>query len=366
MGLATWDSVRNSQDCTAQALEQSGGSRFVRYTVVNIRKIFNIVVVLAILVVGGQVVATITSTDLNPAGAGTDPYLIVNSAPAPIYPPRIEHGIQSGVDNTGWTVVTFATPKVSPVVIATPSYTASEPSLTTRIRNASSSSFEVRVDRTDGSATAISGVDVHWLVVSVGTYTVANYGIKMEAVRVLSTVTSAAGSWSGQSQTYANTYTAPVVLGQVMTYNDTDWSVFYASESDPKRPPDAVELYVGKHVGEDPDTTRADETIGYIVFEAGTGTFGGGEYEVALGSKDTKGWDDSPPYSYSHSVSGATTVILSSAGIDNKDDGDWLVLIGPSPVSGSDFELVAQEDQEADAEVELGKKKERAAYIVFE
>ena len=127
-----------------------------------------------------------------------------------------------------------------------------------------------------------------------------------------------------------------------------------------------MELYIGKHVGEDPDTTRADETIGYIVFEAGTGTFGGGEYEVALGSKNTKGWEDSPPYSYSHSVSGATTVILSSAGIDNKDDGDWLVLIGPSPVSGSDFELVAQEDQEADAEVELGKKKERAAYIVFE
>ena len=85
-----------------------------------------------------------------------------------------------------------------------------------------------------------------------------------------------------------------------------------------------------------------------------------------MGAKVTKGWEDAPPYSYAHSVSAATTAILSSAGIDNKDDGDWPVLIGPSPVSGTDFDLVAQEDQEDDAEVKLGKKKEAIAYVVFE
>ena len=163
----------------------------------------------------------------------------------------------------------------SPVVTATPSYTASEPSLTTRIRNASGTSFEVRVDRTDGSAVAISGVNVHWLVVDAGAYTVADDGIKMEAATLTSTSTSAAGSWVGQSQTYTNSYTAPVVLGQVMTYNDADWSVFYASELDARRPPTTTLFYVGKHVGEDPDTTRSDETIGYIVIEEGTGTLGG-------------------------------------------------------------------------------------------
>jgi hypothetical protein len=42
------------------------------------------------------------------------------------------------------------------------------------------------------------------------------------------------------------------------------------------------------------------------------------------------------------------------------------VLVEPSPVSGTDFNLVAQEDQEGDAEVKLGKKKDAIAYIVFE
>lgn len=332
----------------------------------NIRKLVVIALLVVILSVGVQIVTTLTSTDLNPAGAGSDPYLIVNGAPAPTYPKRSEHGIQAGVDNTGWTVVNFVYSYTSPVVIATPSYTASEPSLTTRIRNASSSSFEVRVDRTDGSATAISGVIVHWLAVEAGTWDVDLDGVKMEAATITSTVTDSAGSWTGQSQTYANTYTVPVVLGQVMTYNDPDWSVFYASELDPKLPPTATLLYVGKHVGEDPDTTRSDETIGYVVFEAGTGTLGGFGYEAALGANIVKGWEDAPPYTYSHGVSAATTAILSSAGIDNTDDGDWPVLIEPSPVSGTDFDVVAQEDQEADAEVELGIKNEAIAYIVFE
>jgi hypothetical protein len=125
-------------------------------------------------------------------------------------------------------------------------------------------------------------------------------------------------------------------------------------------------LYVGKHVGEDSDTTRSDETVGYIVIEQGTGTLGGLEYDAAVGSKATKGWDDSPPYSYSHSVSAATTALLSSGGINNNNDGDWPVLVGPSPVTGSSFNLVAQEDEMADTEVGLGANSEAIAYVVFE
>ncbi len=48
------------------------------------------------------------------------------------------------------------------------------------------------------------------------------------------------------------------------------------------------------------------------------------------------------------------------------DDGSWPVLIEPSPVSGTDFDLVVQEDQEADAEVATGITTEEIAYIVLE
>jgi hypothetical protein len=62
---------------------------------------------------------------------------------------------------------------------------------------------------------------------------------------------------------------------------------------------------------------------------------------------------------------GATTVILSSGGMENPE-GNWPVPIEPSPVTGIDFDLVMQEDQELDTEVKTGKKKEEIAYIVLE
>jgi hypothetical protein len=50
----------------------------------------------------------------------------------------------------------------------------------------------------------------------------------------------------------------------------------------------------------------------------------------------------------------------------NKDDGDCPVLVGPSPVSATDFDLVAREDAETYGELELDKKKEAIAYIVLD
>ena len=97
----------------------------------------------------------------------------------------------------------------------------------------------------------------------------------MEAVRYTSTVTDHDSGWAGQTRSYLNSYTSPVVLGQVMTYNDTNFSAFWSRGNDPLSPPSASLLYVGKHVGEDPNLVRADETIGYIVIESGSGTISG-------------------------------------------------------------------------------------------
>jgi hypothetical protein len=338
---------------------------FSKFNIVKSRIIVIAVAALIVLVVGGQVVSTLSSTDLNPAGPGDETHVVINASSAPTYPIPMEWGVQSGVDNAGWTTVSLGYSYTSPVVVTTLSYTASEPSLSPRIRNASGTSFDVRVDRTDGSTTTISSVIVHYLVVESGTYTAAINGMKMEAATTTSSVTDSDGSWAGAAMAYSNTYTTPVVVGQVMTYNDTDWSAFWASTTDPTDPPTGSVIRVGKHVGEDADTTRADETLGYVVFETGTGTIGAAEYAAAVGASTVKGWDDSPPYTYSHSVSGASVVILSSAGMENTE-GDWPVLIEPSPVTGTDFDLVSQEDQEADAEVQTDTVAEQIAYIVFE
>ena len=76
----------------------------------------------------------------------------------------------------------------------------------------------------------------------------------------------------GEAQTYSNAYTKSVVVGQVMTHNDPNFNVFWARGSTQTRAPEPNALFVGKHVGEDAPTDRAQETIGYIVVEAGTGT----------------------------------------------------------------------------------------------
>lgn len=84
--------------------------------------------------------------------------------------------------------------------------------------------------------------------------------------------------------TYNWSYANPVVLGQVMSYNDPDWSAFWCSNGTRQNPPDSSNLYVGKHVGEDTDITRNPEVLGVIVVEAGSGVVNGMSYEADLGA----------------------------------------------------------------------------------
>ena len=105
-----------------------------------------------------------------------------------------------------------------------------------------------------------------------GTWTIG--GVNIEAQKYLSTVTDNANSWVGEAQSYKQSYTNPVVLGQVMSENDSNWSVFWCSGESASDAPSATTLKTGKMIGEDTNSTRADETIGFIVFEAGHDTIG--------------------------------------------------------------------------------------------
>jgi hypothetical protein len=131
-------------------------------------------------------------------------------------------------------------------------------------------------------------------------------------------------NWVADARTYQNSYTNPVVVGQVMSVNDADWSAFWSMGSSRTNPADASNLNLGKHIGEDTNTTRADESIGYIVIESGSGTINGVAYEAAPGGDTVRGFDDSSsPYSYTlsgglASVSAAATSI---SGMDGNNGG---------------------------------------------
>ncbi|BCX49009.1 peptidase M11 [Haloferula helveola] len=184
-----------------------------------------------------------------------------------------------GVANgSGWSTVTLPATYVSPVVVAQPLVAAGSPPLVARVRNAGATSFEVRLDRVDGSATPAGPTAVRFMVVEEGVYDAATDGIKMEAVRFTSTVTDTAGNFTGETRPFAYTgydhYFIPTVFGQVMSANDNNWSAFWYQNS-------ANSVTVGKHVGEDPTTTRADETIGYVVIESGS--YQVGDYQLQIG-----------------------------------------------------------------------------------
>jgi hypothetical protein len=296
-------------------------------------------------------------------------YVVFGTPYAPADDPYLQRGVVSGVDNQGWTRVQFGRSYNSMVVIPSANYDASDVPLVVRIDNAEGDHFDIRVDRADASTGAITGIDIHYMVVEEGVYNEVEHGVKMEAVKFTSSVTDEDDSWIGEARSYANAYTNPVVLGQVMSYKDLNWSTFWSRGStaadppSPDPPPSGV-LYVGKNVGEDPVPERAAETIGYIVIEAGSGTMSGVDYVAAVGPDEVWGVDDDPPYSYP--ISGLATAsagIVSQTAMDG-GNGGWAILYGSNPVSYDSLNLAIDEDRLMDPE--RNHTSEQVAYIVFE
>ena len=282
--------------------------------------------------------------------------------------PYLEKGVVQDVSNGDWTTVTLTRYYTSMVVVCTPNYDSTSPPVIVRVDEAEGDSFQVRVDRTDGANTLIEGVTIHYMVVEQGVYTEADHGVKMEAVKFLSTITDENNSWVGQSMPYSNSYTNPVILGQVMTYNDSRFSTFWSCGSSRTDPPNSSNLKVGKTALEDPvddpDNIRVDEVIGYIVIEAGSGDIEGVEYAAALGNNSVRGVDDAPPYNYTLNALFTPEVAIASQSAMDGGDGGWAVLYGDNPVTTGMLNLVIDEDQSGDSE--RAHTTEQVGYVVFE
>ena len=277
----------------------------------------------------------------------------------------LEVGTLEGIDNSQWTTVQLSDVYDSMVVVATIESETIPVPLVVRIQNAEGSSFDIKVQRVDGLTGTVAGVKIHYTVVEEGVYTLAEHGIDMEAVKVESTVTDFKTSWNGEQQTYQNSYTEPVVLGQVMSYNDTRWSTFWSRGANKVTAPSSTDLYVGKHVNEDPVQTRNDETIGYIVLEAGDYTLGNAHFSAVVGDDVIRGVDDNLPTS-KYSLTGFSdleVVVATQTAMDGRDGG-WAILYGTDAVTNTEITLRIDEDQIGDSE--RLHTNEQVAYVAFE
>ncbi len=305
----------------------------------------------------------------NDGRGGTDTGLVsitVQSAPPPPPPPpptSLKAEVQVVPAGwVGWKSMSLSGFYSSPVVVCTPNYGAGSQPLVTQVTNVSSSGFSLRLRAPDGSGATSSTATVHCVIVEAGVYNVAQHGIKMEAVRYSSTVTDHSTSWVGQQRIYQQNYSSPVVVGQVMTANGAEPSMFWTRGSSAAAAPTGGAFYAGKHVGEDPNKTRPTETVGYFVIEAGTGTIGSTDYAAGVGAASIRGYTDGAPFAYTAGIPGGQAAVLSPAGMLGFNGG-WPILYGSNAISGSTLNLAFDEDQYNDSE--RGHTSERVAYFVL-
>ncbi len=287
--------------------------------------------------------------------------------PMPNAPPtgRLETVVVDGVSSSGWTPVSLTGSYQSMVAVCSLASMNNAAPAVVRLRNAQGSGFDVRLQNPSGEA--LVGKQVSCLVSSAGAWTLPD-GRKLEAHVLESTVTGFKGHFEAQWMLYQQSYTNPVVFGQVMTYNDADWSTFFSRGARRSDPPSAGVLGYGKHVGEDPDTTRNTETIGVIVLEAGSGTLGTVAYEVALGADSIEGGNRTFSYPLTGFGSTPEFALITQAGMDD-GNGGWAVLAASEPSSMSEpspmreLRLFIEEDQLADAE--QWHTTEQVSYLVL-
>ncbi len=255
----------------------------------------------------------------------------------------------SSVGST-WETITLANGYTAPVVTCTYVLTSnSNPDALTRVRNVGPSSFEVRGQRFDDSS-IFSSSDVHCLVVETGAHTLSD-GHKIEARTVFSDGTSGGSIGWDEAPTEDVTtsitsgFSSMVVFGQVMTFTGANASVFWTNTCGSRTtPPTPTNFCVGKHSGRS-SLTRADETLGFIVTEPGTGTVNGVSYAFDLGSDTVAGTGNSPPYNYSVTGDFDTAVLQQAA--EDGGDGAWAVLYGSDPLPSNSIALAVEEETAA-------------------
>ena len=269
--------------------------------------------------------------------------------------PMLAMGVVNGVTGS-WQTVALPQTYGTPVIVATVDQPIGSPSVVTRIDNITATSFDLRLQNPSGGAAGPA--TVRYLVAEEGIYDESVFGFALEARRFTSTVTDRAGTWNAEARAYGTSFSNPVVVGQVMSYNDPDWSVFWSRGSSRTAPPSSSDLRVGKHVGEDPNNTRANETIGYIVAEAGTFTDSAGVFEAGVGPASIGGSGAAGVYTLNGT---AVSAVASDTGRTG-GDGAWAI-IDDSSFPSSSLPLYVAEDQLKDSET--AHVDERVAYIAI-
>ncbi|WP_298776631.1 putative Ig domain-containing protein [uncultured Shewanella sp.] len=274
--------------------------------------------------------------------------------------PKMEHGVLADVSNY-WQTITLSQSYDNMVVVATPIYTVDHVAIVPRIRNAIGNQFEVMAQDINLTGENIS-VSLSYVVVEEGIYTVQEHGIQMEAQIVIANLTGKKGNWEAETRSMLNNvdYLSPVVLGQVMTENDPEFSYFWsASQSGVKDLglPTETAFIAGKGISTQTGS-RSEEEVGILIIEAGVYNMQGLNFTAAIGADIVLGIADSGESLYTTGV--GSHAIASVMGVDGRDGG-WVVLNG---LAGSPEGTLSLKIDESNTK-RKHSSAERVGYVLF-
>ncbi len=235
-----------------------------------------------------------------------------------------------------------------------------------RVRNASGNSFEMKIQFPSGPSTSLfASYNVEYMVVEEGVYTEDDFGVKMEARKELSVETAGSFGFNREERDYLQPYSFPVIVGQVMTYNDTRWSQFWSSKHNSgSTPADSTGFAAGKQTAQDTILDRLDETIGFVILESGNYGLDGLRFEAKVGENTVAGVSNTDEgFPYNLNLDASNHAVLSVSGF-NGSDGGWPVLFGAEPHRGSTLYLALDEDMIYDTE--RSHTTEEISYVAFE
>ena len=288
-------------------------------------------------------VAVIGSGLKTAASIPTTGYLYELSTPVP-------HLETITVNNVGsdWVSVSTQNEYQSMVAVCTVHYINNISPVVVRMQNIAIQSFEIKLQN-PGDLDQVFADTVYCMIAEEGVWQLAD-GRKFEAKKAQSTSTARKGGWRYQvRQDYSQDYAAPVVFGQVMSFNDDNWSVFWNRGAKRTLPADSTTLRTGKQVGEDTVTTRNDESIGYMVFDSGTSTIDSIELEIMLSADIIRHIGHSNNAIPVGIASLPEFAILTQSGMDG-GDGSWSILEGFEALSFGQLRIAVDEDQIGDSE----------------
>ncbi|MEM9893318.1 MAG: right-handed parallel beta-helix repeat-containing protein [Actinomycetota bacterium] len=259
-----------------------------------------------------------------------------------------------------WNPVTFAGAFNAPIPVCSQRYENNTEPTVIRIRNLTADGMELRLQVPGDGATAVGDV-VDCVVAETGSWTLPD-GTAMEARAVDVAGPSWKSNWGATQVPLLHGFDDPMaLLSQVITTNDDRWSTAFARRGSSRSgPPLAASAFVGYHVGEDTDRSRAAETVGVIVFDVTGSELDGVPFETGrtgdvIRSPQVATHALGPGFDRAPEVG-----VVSQVAMDG-NDGSWVVMTGAPTASG--IALPADEDTIANAE--RGHTTEQADYAVF-